>query len=147
MPRLQKNFGATPMKNRTNTHNRQKNWLAHIALSLSSLLAANASATDVSVSIGGEIKPGVYGRVDIGTRPPPPVLYPQPVLIVAQPRQSVVVQPVYMHVPPGHAKKWGKHCHKYAACGQPVYFVKSPSEVGSNEKHHGKGKHKHHKKD
>ena len=32
-------------------------------------------------------------------------------------------QPVYMHVPPGHAKDWGKHCRKYNACGQPVYFV------------------------
>jgi hypothetical protein len=26
-------------------------------------------------------------------------------------------------VPPGHAKHWNKHCRKYNACGQPVYFV------------------------
>ncbi len=141
------------MIDQNNTTRHRKIWLAQIALSLSGLLATTASATDVSVSIGGEIKPGVYGRVDIETRPPPPVLYPQPVVIVAQPRQTVVMQPVYMHVPPGHAKKWSKHCHKYAACGQPVYFVKGPSEEHSHEKHKGKdkdkdkGKHKHHSKD
>jgi hypothetical protein len=28
-----------------------------------------------------------------------------------------------LRVPPGHAKHWSKHCHKYGACGQPVYFV------------------------
>ena len=26
-------------------------------------------------------------------------------------------------MPPGHAKKWGKHCHRYNACGRQVYFV------------------------
>jgi hypothetical protein len=30
-----------------------------------------------------------------------------------------------MHVPPGHARDWSKHCRKYDACGVPVYFVKS----------------------
>ena len=28
-----------------------------------------------------------------------------------------------MYVPPGHAKNWAKHCGRYNACGQPVYFV------------------------
>lgn len=139
------------MNSQTNRTRHRNIWLAQIALSISGLIAANASATDISVSIGGEIKPSVYGRVDIGTRPPPPVLYPQPVVILAQPRQTVAVQPVYMHVPPGHAKKWSKHCHKYAACGQPVYFVKDPNEDHSDEKGKGKdkdkGKHKHHSKD
>lgn len=117
--------------------------VAKLTLSLSMLLATQAGATDVSVSVGGEIKPGVYGRIEFGTRPPPPVLYPQPVVIVAPPRQTVAAQPIYMHVPPGHAKKWAKHCHKYAACGQPVYFVQSPGE--KHGKH--KGKHKHHDKE
>ena len=26
-------------------------------------------------------------------------------------------------VPPGHARNWRKHCHKYDACGRPAYFV------------------------
>jgi hypothetical protein len=36
----------------------------------------------------------------------------------------VYVQPVYLHVPPGHEKHWSKHCGKYGACGRPVYFVR-----------------------
>jgi hypothetical protein len=109
-------------------------------------LAAQAQ-TDISVSVGGEIKPGVYGRIDIGTRPPPPVVYQQPVIIqqpvvvVGQPA-VVAPQPVYMHVPPGHAKKWSKHCHKYGACGTPVYFVKAKYE-DDDRKGRGRGKHKH----
>ena len=81
--------------------------------------------------------------------------------MVIQPvRVGVVQQPVYLHVPPGHEKKWGKHCHKYNACGQPVYFVRDNwyNEVyvphyreghggdhnHGNDKGHGKGKdHKH----
>ena len=77
---------------------------------------------DVGVRASGEIAPGVYGRIDVRNRPPPPVLYPQPVIIV---RQAYPVAPVYMHVPPGHARDWSRHCRKYDACGVPVYFVKS----------------------
>lgn len=117
-------------------------------------LAATAvhAQTDVSVSVGGIIKPGVYGRVEVGTRPPPPVIYRQPV-IITQPvvvAQPVVVQqqPIYMHVPPGHAKKWRKHCYKYNACGQPVYFVQNDYQAYYGEKGHGKYKKvKHHKQD
>ena len=38
-------------------------------------------------------------------------------------RVDVVRQPIYLHVPPGHEKKWRKHCREYDACGRPVYFV------------------------
>jgi hypothetical protein len=108
-------------------------WRRGVAMCAISFAVSNVGATDVAISIGGEIKPGVYGRVDIGTRPPPPVMYPQPVVIVAPPRQVLPATPVYMHVPHGHAKKWEKHCHKYNACGQPVYFVKGPGEHGHGE--------------
>lgn len=109
------------------------------------LVSTAATAADVNVIVGGEIKPGVYGRVEVGTRPPPVVIYPQPVIIT---RAPVVVsqQPLYLHVPPGHAKKWGKHCHKYNACAQPVYFVKGPEYEHKGKGHgngHGKGHHKH----
>jgi hypothetical protein len=77
---------------------------------------------DVGVRASGEIAPGVYGRVDVRNRPPPLVLYPQPVIIVQQQRRPA---PIYLHVPPGHARNWSKHCHKYDACATPVYFVKS----------------------
>ena len=119
-----------------------------------SLLLAAATlpafAADVSVSVG---QPGFYGRIDIGNAPPPVLIYPQPVVIqkvyVAQPPP-----PLYLHVPPGHAQKWSKHCHKYDACSRPVYFVKDDwynnvyvphyqkekAHPSSNGKGHGKGK-------
>ena len=86
---------------------------------LMALVTIPATAADVGVSVQvGE--PGFYGRIDIGNFPPPQVIYPQPVVI--QPVREVH-QPIYLHVPPGHAKNWRKHCRKYNACGQPVYFV------------------------
>ncbi|GAB3538384.1 hypothetical protein GCM10027343_04000 [Noviherbaspirillum agri] len=86
-------------------------------------MQGTALATDVAVgvTVSGEVAPGVYGRVSIGNAPPP-VVYAQPVIIAQQPRP---LAPIYLHVPPGHAKNWGKHCGKYNACGRPVYFVKS----------------------
>ena len=121
------------------------NFCAAVIILCTVASAAQAQA-DVNISVGGIIKPGVYGRVEVGTRPPPAVIYPQPV-IISQPvvvAQPVVVQqqPIYMHVPPGHAKKWNKHCYKYNACGQPVYFVKNDYQAYYDEKGHGK-----HKKD
>ena len=83
--------------------------------------AAPAQTADVGVSISvGE--PGFYGRIDIGNVPQPVLVYPRPVVIQLVP-MGVVAQPVYLHVPPGHAKNWRKHCARYDACGQPVYFV------------------------
>lgn len=130
------------MNNRTDSLRHRQLKFLRVAPYLLSLLATNAAAADVAVSIGGEIKPGVYGRIDFGTRPPPPLLYPQPIFGTASPRQVGAAQPVYMHVPPGHAKNWPKHCNKYAACGQPVLFVKSPDDEHSHEKNKGKGKSK-----
>lgn len=67
--------------------------------------------------------PGVYGRVVLGSLPPPPVLFPQPVIVQPAP-VAVQTQPVYLYVPPGHAKHWSHHCHRYQACNQRVYFVR-----------------------
>ncbi len=79
---------------------------------------ALASDVGVSISIG---QPGFYGRIDIGNAPQPVLIYPQPVWIN---RVAVAPAPIYLRVPPGHEKKWGKHCKKYGACGRPVYFVR-----------------------
>lgn len=49
-------------------------------------------------------------------------MYPQPVIIQQAP-VAVVRQPIYLRVPPGHARDWSRHCYRYAACNQPVYFV------------------------
>lgn len=80
-----------------------------------------AYATDVGVSISVG-QPGFYGRLDIGNFPQPALIYPQP-LVIYPPAVGVVAAPVYLHVPPGHAKNWKKYCHKYDGCHRPVYFV------------------------
>ncbi len=98
--------------------------LAAAFLAFLPFTTANAADVSVRVIAAGEIAPGVYGRVDIGSGPPPPLVYVEPRIIV-QPAPTVRVQPVYLHVPPGHAKDWAKHCKHYNACGQPVYFVRS----------------------
>ena len=82
-------------------------------------VAVPVFAADVVGSININ-QPGLYGRIDIGRSPPPQVIYAQPVLIQ---RVPVAPPPIYLHVPPGHAKNWRKHCAQYNACGQPVYFV------------------------
>jgi hypothetical protein len=84
-------------------------------------LSASAFASDVGVSISVG-QPGFYGRLDIGDYPAPQVLYRQPV-IVERPVRYVEAAPIYLRVPPGHAKHWSKHCHAYHACNQRVYFV------------------------
>ena len=84
-------------------------------------LVGSALAADVGVSVNiGQ--PGFYGRIDIGNVPQPQVIYAQPVLIQQAP-MGYARQPIYLRVPPGHEKHWDKNCHKYNACGQPVYFV------------------------
>ncbi len=82
-----------------------------------SLLAGSAAAA-VSISVG---EPGFYGRIDIGSAPPPQVVYANP--IVVAPVMGRAYDPVYLRVPPGHAKNWRNYCHRYDACGRPVYFV------------------------
>ncbi len=98
--------------------------LAVAALSLLQGAAAYASDVSVGVTVAGQISPGVYGRIDIGNNPPPPVVFTQPV-IISRPARPVTMAPIYLNVPPGHAMKWEKHCHKYNACGVPVYFVRT----------------------
>jgi hypothetical protein len=108
--------------------------------------AASATATDVGVSV--QIgQPGFYGRIDIGNSyPQPQLVYPQPVII--RPVVGVPARPVYLHVPPGHAKNWRKHCGKYNACGQRVYFVQdgwyNDVYVPQYQQKHGKGNGKGH---
>lgn len=120
------------------------------ALLLSASFGTKALDVGVSVEIGD---PNFYGRIDIGDFPRPRVIYPEPVVIVPGPARP----PVYLRVPPGHAKDWRKHCARYDACGRPVYFVdddwysreyapayrekhsKGPKDRGPKD-HPGKGK-------
>lgn len=91
-------------------------------------LQAPALAGDVSVSVN-LATPGLYGQINIGGDVPAP---PAPELLLARPVVAVPVvvapgapppPPLYLHVPPGHERHWGKHCREYNACGRPVYFV------------------------
>ncbi len=84
-------------------------------------LQTTAFAADIGVSVNIS-QPGFYGRIDVGRVPGPVLIYPQPVIIEHR-SVNVVRQPIYLRVPPGHERKWGKHCSRYNACGQPVYFV------------------------
>lgn len=128
-----------------------------LASSLLLLALPAAQATDVGVSV--EIsQPGVYGRIDIGRFPQPAVILPQPVIIAPPPAVAARPQPIYVWVPPGHRKNWAKYCHRYNACGYPVYFVrhdwynehvrysdrpapgKAPGRPPGKAKGHGKGR-------
>jgi hypothetical protein len=91
---------------------------------LAMVIAVSAGATDVGVSVSVG-QPGFYGRIDVGSFPRPEVLYPTPVVVAHVPAGMQPPPPIYLNVPPGHAKHWSKHCHQYNACGRPVYFVKN----------------------
>ena len=102
--------------------------LALTALAIGAAVSpARAQNVSINATISGEIVPGVYGQVVLGNQAPPPVVYAQPVVV--EPAPVIVgappVEPIYLHVPPGHARNWRKHCHEYNACNRPVYFVRS----------------------
>ena len=88
-----------------------------LTITATPLLAADIG---LSISVG---EPGFYGRIDIGKTAKPEVIYARPV-IIHQRHSEAYVEPIYLRVPPGYEKHWGKHCHQYNACGQPVYFVR-----------------------
>jgi len=110
--------------------------------------ACRAGDLDIHVILSGQVAPGVYGQVQIGGgEPAPPVVYAQPMLIEPQPAP---LPPVYLHVPPGHAKNWRKHCHEYHACNRPVYFVRSAEYAPGydhREHDHGHGHDRHDDRD
>ncbi|HEY8906656.1 MAG TPA: hypothetical protein VIM63_11525 [Rhodoferax sp.] len=91
------------------------------ALLCAASLHTTASAADVGVSVN-IAQPGFYGRIDIGRVPQPAVIYAQPLIIEQRP-MTVMREPIYLRVPPGHEKHWDRYCRNYGACGQPVYFV------------------------
>lgn len=96
-----------------------KRFLITIALAIAAASPlAQASDVGFSVNIG---QPGFYGRIDVGGFPAPALIYPQPMTIQ---RGSYGRPPLYLRVPPGHAKNWRRHCHSYRACGEQVYFVR-----------------------
>ena len=90
------------------------------ALALTTAACAVPAFADVGVSIRiGE--PGFYGQLDVGDYGRPRLLFSQPMLIEHRYRN---LEPVYLRVPPEHARYWGKYCYRYDACARPVYFVR-----------------------
>jgi len=108
-------------------------WLAGASIAFT---AAAAGALEIRLPPPPPIVlPGLPGRVDVSRLPLPQVVLASPVVIapppMPAPRPGVVVvappprpEPVYMWVPPGHRHDWRRHCHRYKACGVPVYFVR-----------------------
>src|SRR3979411_1207952 len=107
---------------------------------------AQAQNVSISATITGEVVPGVYGHVALGNRPPPPLVYAQPVVAVpVVVAERMPMEPIYLHVPPGHARNWRKHCHEYNACNRPVYFVRSAEyEPGYRPDRRKEHEHAHH---
>lgn len=127
--------------------------MKHIALLVLAAAAATPahSGPEVGVSIGIQ-QPGVYGRIDIGNVAPPPVVVAQPVVVAAAP-VAVYQRPIYLYVPVVVQRNWPRYCNRYAACGQPVYFVQETwvRERWARERHdddddddrRGRRKHRH----
>lgn len=93
------------------------------ALAAASLGPASSAQAAVAVSIG---EPGFYGSIDIGGAPPPALIYERPVVAgppVVVPYGAPPPPPLYLRVPVGYERNWGRYCGYYRACGRPVYFV------------------------
>lgn len=90
------------------------------ALAASALAPTARAQVGVAVNIG---EPGFFGRIEIGSAPPPRLIYRSPVIVDGGPGGDGRA-PVYLHVPPGYEKHWRKHCAEYNACGQRVLFVR-----------------------
>ncbi len=115
---------------------RHARWLY---LGVLTLISGSALAADVSISLHGQVQPGLYGSVNIGDRSPT-VIYHEPVRVYHEPvyverhYAPVVVQPIIIHAPKKHRKHWKKHCHQYHACGREVRFV----EVYDNPRYYSR---------
>lgn len=102
---------------------------------------AFAGDLGINVILSGEVRPGVYGQVRLGDAPRPVMVYERPRVIVVNNRYRRE-EPIYLHVPPGHAKHWDKHCREYHACERRVYFVRS-EEYEPAYRRHERERHEH----
>ncbi|MCX7250884.1 MAG: hypothetical protein NTX37_05195 [Burkholderiales bacterium] len=97
-------------------------WRDMLTVACLMAVAATAQAQSyVNVTVGGAFAPGAYGEIAIGNNPPPPVINPTPVA-VAQPAYGAPV--LYLYVPEIEYREWHRYCHRYNACGRPVYFIR-----------------------
>ena len=104
-----------------------------IVAGIMSAHVSRAGDLGIHIILSGEVAPGVYGQVQFGNEAPPPLVYAQPMLIEPQ---DLAPAPVYLHVPPGHARNWRRYCRAYNACNRPVYFVRSQEYDPGYERRH-----------
>ena len=101
------------------------------------VLASLSAAAQVSISIG---QPGFYGRVDLGSYAPAPVVYGPPVRVSGGYDNGA---PVYLRAPVNHRRNWSRYCNRYGACGQRVLFVRDDWYVNNYapryREFHGRG--------
>lgn len=96
---------------------------------LAGLITVSCAGAAASVPVQAQInfslrvgEPDYYGRINVNGYPRPYV-YNQRAILVRPQAWGRQAQPVYLRVPPGHARNWSKDCHRYNACTVPVYFV------------------------
>ncbi|MGD9951668.1 MAG: hypothetical protein AB7S87_03690 [Burkholderiales bacterium] len=83
---------------------------------------ASPQRDTVAVNASGGTAQNAYGRVDVRAGAVPPLVHPEPIVVMPISKES---EPVYMHLPLEQVEKWPMFCHRYHACNAPVYFVKS----------------------
>jgi|ERR1700730_4739254 len=113
-------------------------------IALAGARVARAGDLGIQIILSGQVAPGIYGQVQIGNNSPPPLVYAQPMLIVPQ---EAPPPPVYLHVPPGHARNWRRYCREYNACNRPVYFVRSAEYEPDYERRRYDDEHRHERDD
>ncbi len=108
--------------------------------------AAGAMAQNLSLQLG---QTGYYGSIDLGNLNRPPVIYQEPMVIQMVPQYRNAA-PIYLRVPPGHAKKWSKHCGSWYNNTYAPHYRKTHGGGGHDDqrsyrdddrgdKHEGKG--------
>lgn len=95
-----------------------KKFLISLALLTSPLLVMAGADIGITINLG---EPNYYGPLKQLNNLPPQVLFAQPVIIQRAP--GMINEPLYLRVPPGHYKRWSRHCSAYNACNRPVFFV------------------------
>ena len=96
-----------------------KKLIPALALALAAVgTPAFAADIGLSITIGD---PRFYGQLDVGEVGRPRIINSAPVLVE---RRYSNLAPVYLRVPPEHARNWRRYCDRYNACTRPVYFVR-----------------------
>ena len=109
-----------------------KNLLVAAFIAGSALAVTPAIADpNVSISVGGQIAPGVYGQIDIGHNNGIEI-YGPPVIIQRGPYNY---PPAYYYVPDVQRRDWGRWCRHYRACDREVYFVRPGQGYRHYEEH------------